>query len=130
MGKPTTTKKTTTPAKRAAAKVAPEAVITNEIPAPATVTKPKRVKAVKPAAEKPLADKPAAAKPAAEKKAAAPKTPRKPKKATAAAAQFTTEEVALRAYFIAEKRQQMGQWGTPEGDWVEAERQLRAEFAG
>ena len=122
MGKTTTTKKTT-PAKRAAAKVAPEAVTINETPAPApaTVTKPKAVKTAKPAA------KPATA---AKKKPATPKAPRsKVKKVAAMAAQFTGEDIALRAYFIAEKRQQTGEWGTPEGDWLEAERQLRAELA-
>ena len=42
---------------------------------------------------------------------------------------FTAEDIALRAYFIAEKRQQIGQHGTPESDWLEAERQLRTESA-
>jgi hypothetical protein len=136
MGKPTTTKKTTTTAKKAAAKVAPEppAIIEAPVPAPApvpeVVAKPKRVRAAKPAAEKPAAEKLVTEKPVAEKpakKAAAPKAPRK--KAVAMAKTFTAEDIGLRAYFIAEKRQQTGQWGTPEGDWLEAERQLRAESA-
>lgn len=110
MGKKTTTKKTTT-TKRAAAKAAAPVVFTNEVPVPATVTKPKRVKATKPAAAK---------------KPAATKTPRK--KAAAMAASFTAEDISLRAYFIAEKRQQTGEHGSPEGDWLEAERQLRAEL--
>jgi len=38
-----------------------------------------------------------------------------------------TEDIALRAYFIAEKRQQLGLPGDSLGDWVEAERQLLGE---
>jgi hypothetical protein len=38
---------------------------------------------------------------------------------------YTNEDIALRAYFIAEKRRQLGIWGSPESDWLEAERQLR-----
>ena len=40
---------------------------------------------------------------------------------------FTREEIALRAYFIAEKRHQTSAPGDETSDWVEAERQLRAE---
>lgn len=40
---------------------------------------------------------------------------------------FTTEELSLRAYFIAERRQAMGWPGDETSDWVEAERQLLAE---
>ncbi len=42
---------------------------------------------------------------------------------------FSTDDIALRAYFIAEKRQSLGHPGDEMGDWVEAERQLRAESA-
>lgn len=117
MGNKTTTKKNTT-TKRAAAKAAAPVVFTNDTPAPATVAKPKRV------AAKPVAAK----KPATAKKPAAAKTPRQ-RKVTAVAAGFTADDVALRAYFIAERRQQTGDPGTPEGDWLEAERQLLAELA-
>jgi hypothetical protein len=41
---------------------------------------------------------------------------------------FTSEDVALRAYFIAQCRHAEGAPGTPEGDWLEAERQLRVEY--
>lgn len=37
------------------------------------------------------------------------------------------EEISLRAYFIAERRQAMGWPGDSTSDWVEAERQLKAE---
>jgi hypothetical protein len=51
-------------------------------------------------------------------------TSRKSKSAASKPA-YTTEDIALRAYFIAEKRQQLGLYGSPESDWLEAERQLR-----
>ncbi len=63
--------------------------------------------------------KPAAKKPAAVKaKAALPKK----------AASYTQDDVALRAYFIAEKRRKLGLPGDEHSDWVEAERQIAAEF--
>jgi hypothetical protein len=40
---------------------------------------------------------------------------------------FTIEEIQLRAYFISEHRHQHGIHGDPHSDWVEAERQLKAE---
>ena len=98
MGKKTTTAKTPAPVKRPA----------------------KPSAATPPAAEK----KPAArAKPA--KAAAAPKPAAKsiPSKAPG----FTNDDVALRAYFIAEKRRRLGLPGDEHHDWLEAERQLLAE---
>ena len=44
-------------------------------------------------------------------------------------ATVVTQDIALRAYFIAERRQATGGHGDEHGDWVEAERQLRAEAA-
>ena len=88
--------------------------------------------AVKPAAAK-------ATKAAAPKKAVAAKTPAKtasPRtsvkasvvtKPLPAAASITPADIALRAYFIAEKRQKLGLPGDSTNDWVEAERQLKAE---
>lgn len=46
-----------------------------------------------------------------------------------AAASITDADVALRAYYIAEKRQKLGIPGDSASDWVEAERQLKAEAA-
>lgn len=43
---------------------------------------------------------------------------------TAVIGSVTTEEVALRAYYIAERRRHLGLPGDPESDWLEAERQL------
>ena len=56
---------------------------------------------------------------------AKPKPPKLAKKK--AAKVITTEDIALRAYFIAERRQANGGHGDEKGDWVEAERQLRTE---
>jgi hypothetical protein len=80
--------------------------------------------------------KPAAAKPKTVSKA--PKTPAaakakrgvKPKAPVAPAAPaYTHEDVALRAYFISEKRRSQGLHGDEHHDWLEAERQLVAESA-
>jgi hypothetical protein len=60
----------------------------------------------------------ATAKKPAAKKPATPKT----KKAA-----YTQDEIALRAYFISEKRQRLGLHGDSHSDWIEAERQLAAE---
>ncbi|MEI6491502.1 MAG: DUF2934 domain-containing protein [Verrucomicrobiota bacterium] len=52
-----------------------------------------------------------------------------PRKKAAKAAVISGEDIALRAYFIAERRHKMGWNGDSTGDWVEAERQLKAEAA-
>jgi hypothetical protein len=73
-------------------------------------------------------DKPVEIK--AEKKASVPKAEKKTSKAAKVVAPkivFTTEEVSLRAYFIAERRQAMGWPGDSASDWAEAEKQLQAE---
>ncbi len=77
-----------------------------EIPALKAEPSPKPAKAAK----KPLA--PVVAKPV---KTAAPEPV------------LTLEDISLRAYFIAERRQAMGWPGDSEQDWIEAERQLKAE---
>jgi hypothetical protein len=51
-------------------------------------------------------------------------------KGTRAKRAIRTEDIALRAYFIAEKRHSSGTPGDELGDWVEAERQLLSEQAG
>ena len=92
------------------------------------------------AAKKPVAK---ATPKAAPKKAAAPKVKAaavpKPAKAPVAqvkatavtkpALSVTPADIALRAYFIAEKRQKLGLPGDSTSDWVEAERQLQAKAA-
>lgn len=72
------------------------------------------------------------AKPAARVTAAAPvaKTakPAKPAKAKAPKLPaLSPDDVALRAYFIAEKRQQLGLPGDSMSDWVQAEAELISE---
>lgn len=37
----------------------------------------------------------------------------------------TTEDIALKAYYLAERRRSLGLPGDPESDWFEAERELR-----
>ena len=81
----------------------------------ATTTAPKRRTTLKPKSA-PRAAKTARTAPRAKKKAAAPIA-------------LSQEEIALRAYFIAERRQQSGEPGDSFGDWIEAERQLLAERA-
>lgn len=43
---------------------------------------------------------------------------------------FSTEDVSVRAYFIGEHRRSLGICGDSEGDWLEAERQLKSEALG
>ena len=42
----------------------------------------------------------------------------------------TTEQIQVRAYFIAERRKALGLSGDETGDWAQAERELRAEGIG
>ena len=70
----------------------------------------------------------AAPAPAAKKPAAKKSIAKSPAKKTAVAKHaFTHDDVALRAYFIAEKRHKAGLPGDSAHDWIEAERQLIAE---
>jgi hypothetical protein len=67
--------------------------------------------------------------------AAAPKPKSSTPKATATATDgkkigFTQDDIALRAYFLAEKRRTLGLPGDEHTDWIEAERQLKAESKG
>lgn len=75
------------------------------------------------------ASKPKAASriPAAEPVVKAAKTAKPAKKKIATASTVRQEDIAFRAYLIAEKRQQLGLPGDSLGDWVEAERQLLSE---
>jgi hypothetical protein len=117
-------KKNDSSMKPAAAKsVVPPAPAVTAVPAKAAVP-------VKPAPAAKRAAKPVTkAKPAAKAtKAAVTKTlVTKPKRTAKSAPSFTHEDVALRAYFISEKRHSLGLPGDEHQDWVEAERQLLAE---
>jgi hypothetical protein len=65
------------------------------------------------------------------KRAAKPRTKTKPAVAKPKRAgkklAYTPQDIALRAYFISEKRRAHGLSGNEHQDWVEAERQLAAE---
>lgn len=97
---------------------------TNNTTKPAAVTKP----AVKAAAKPPTVRKTVAA-PAKSAKPPAPKLRRASKAKAARNGAITTDDIALRAYFIAEKRRLNGLSGDEHNDWLEAERQLLAESA-
>lgn len=110
MAKKTTTTKTTV---ADAANAAPAAAQPNAAPVPEKPAPPKRKSARRAPAPK-----------AAPAKAAAP---RKKVAKPIVRAGFSNDDVALRAYYIAEKRQAAGLPGDTHSDWVEAERQLRKE---
>lgn len=89
-----------------------------------TATPAKR--AVKPARKTPpVIRKGAATKPA---RAVGKKTNDSNKPGSASTPGLTTDDVAMRAYFIAEKRRHHGQTGDERQDWIEAELQLLAEI--
>jgi hypothetical protein len=122
MGKPTTTMTKKTATKQAedpAAAANGETAVKTALPAIAAKPAPKAKRVRRPAAAL-KAGKPATAR----RTTTATKTSRKSKSAASKPA-YTTEDIALRAYFIAEKRRQLGLNGSAESDWLEAERQLR-----
>lgn len=85
------------------------------------VTPAKRAAKTKPVAEKVAVPEPVPAK----TKAAASKS--KPAVLRAKKPAYSQDDVALRAYFIAERRQAAGLSGDSHQDWIEAERQLVSE---
>jgi len=84
---------------------------------------------VKPAAVAALAKiaKPARKTATAKKKPPVAKAKAAPKPAKPAVPTYTRDDIALRAYFISEKRQAHGLPGDEHHDWIEAERQLAEE---
>jgi hypothetical protein len=102
MGKKTSNTKPATPAKRAA-KTKPAA---EKMPEPVAVPAPPEATPAKPKA-------------AVRKAKPAVKRTKKPS--------YSQEDIALRAYFIAERRQAAGLPGDSHQDWIEAERQLASE---
>ena len=96
-------------------------------PAPVLEKPVKTPKTAKVSAAKPTEPK---TKKATSKKVVAPAKVGKSAPAPAAAAPvFTRDDVALRAYFISEKRRSQGLPGNEHQDWLEAERQIAAECA-
>lgn len=119
MGKTTTStiKKTATKRVAKPASAANETVEAS-LPTGAEKPVPKAKRARKTAPLKP-------ARPARVKRPATAKQTSRKASSAAAASAYTSEDIALRAYFISQKRHQRGQFGSPESDWLEAERQLR-----
>jgi hypothetical protein len=76
---------------------------------------------------KPAAPTKRATKPAAKKKPVLAKAKPATKTTKPKAPAYTQDDIALRAYFIAEKRRAHGLPGDEHHDWLEAERQLAAE---
>jgi len=119
-------------AKKIDSTIRPAATVKAAAPATpaATVLPPKPAAPVKAVSlAKPAAPVKRAPKPAAKTKSA--RTPNaKKKRAARPGPAFTRDDVALRAYFISEKRRAHGLPGDEHQDWIEAERQLVAESAG
>lgn len=84
---------------------------------------PKRAKAAPPAAEEP----PPLGKAIGKIPAIAKKITRKASPKKAPAPTISRDDIALRAYYIAERRHQLGVHGDAAGDWIEAERQIYIE---
>jgi hypothetical protein len=93
---------------------------------PAKAEKPAKEKKVKAVIAVEPASKPVAKPAKAPKKAVVAKAVKAPKPAPIEIV-LTVEEISLRAYYIAERRQAMGWPGDSAHDWIEAERQLKAE---
>lgn len=82
---------------------------------------------------KPAAKKPTARKPAAVRDRASAATPARlltrrvgaKSEVIGVVGSVTTEEIALKAYYLAERRRHLGLPGDPEADWLQAERELR-----
>lgn len=88
----------------------------------------KTVSSTNPAAPAQRALKPAGKnKTVTERKVAKPVVAKTKRAAPAKARVITSDDIALRAYFISEKRRTAGLPGDEHHDWLEAERQLVAE---
>ena len=107
-------------------KIDPEKITKIKNPKPAKAAKPAKEKKVKAVAAVEPEPKPVAKPAKAPKKAVAAKAVKAPKPAPVEIV-LSTEEISLRAYYIAERRQAMGWPGDSSHDWIEAERQLKAE---
>lgn len=96
-------------------------------------TSKKKVTAVKPAAKKAPAKKAPPRKPVAARTRASAATPARiitrrrggKSEVVGVIGTVTSEEIALKAYYLAEQRRNLGLPSNPEADWLEAERLLR-----
>ena len=93
---------------------------------PTAVANPVKETALKPAQKKAVKKTAKSVEPKAVKAPAA-RTRVKTAVVTNTTVSITPADIALRAYFIAEKRHKLGLPGDSTSDWVEAERQLQAE---
>jgi Protein of unknown function (DUF2934) len=100
-----------------------KAPIAESAPLKKTLTKPSVAKAK---AVAPVAAVEATKAPVEAIKAPAPKKSAPKKKAGVI---VTLEQIQLRAYFIAERRKNLGLAGDEAADWVQAEKELRTEAA-
>ena len=90
-------------------------------------------KPAKKAKSAPVAKKPAARKPAAARERASAATPARimtrrtggKNEVIGIIGSVTSEEIALRAYYLAERRRHLGVAGDSQSDWLQAERELR-----
>lgn len=130
-------KTTTTP--KAAASAAPTATLAAIPQKPTTPAPAKRLTVTRTASTPKAPPAPAAKVTTARKAAPKPKAPAAPKVAAKrpaaprkarALSPITHDDIAVRAYLIAEKRHAHGHHAEPHDDWAEAERQLQAERAG
>lgn len=102
---------------------------------PKTAKKSAAKTATKKTKTAPAAKKPAARKPAAVRERASAATParvmtrrtgRNQTEVIGIIGSVTSEEIALKAYYLAERRRQLGLPGDPQSDWLQAERELRS----
>ncbi|MEI6350847.1 MAG: DUF2934 domain-containing protein [Verrucomicrobiota bacterium] len=83
--------------------------------------------------KKTVAKKATASKTTTKRKSAAKKSApevskeAKPESVSATLVSISSEEIALRAYYLGEKRAKLGLPGDSAHDWIEAERQLKVE---
>jgi hypothetical protein len=86
---------------------------------------PKKAKKTSASPAKKTASKTKAAKPV--RKPAARKAPLRKSAAPRrrAVVAVTAEDIALKAYYLGERRRHLGLPGSPESDWLQAERELR-----
>jgi hypothetical protein len=129
MGKKSDTAKTMT-----AVAESPASATKTTKPAPGTAAAPAKPEAAskQEATAKPeaVAKAETASPPAKDANGAPPKTAKKKpakKEVKKKTGIFSTEDISLRAYFIAEHRQRHGLHGDSHSDWIEAERQLKRE---
>jgi hypothetical protein len=122
------------PAPPATPEPAPEPVLPKKPAAPLKRAAKPPAKATAPKAAVPKTVAPKAVPPrATAQKVAVPKAtlvkPKRVPKPATPTPTFTRDDIALRAYFISEKRRAHGLPGDEHQDWVEAERQLLQESA-